>query len=132
MLGSTIIILTPIRRSTRMSSSREKPPSPFPTGNITIVVLAARCAVSPIGNDIVGTMVAGALVDIRLAPGVGRHLFLEIRPVPAVRARGSLRQGGQTFLCRRIAPHIEPESIQRGSEKLDLRFRRLRRRLFFL
>src|SRR5262245_18934735 len=107
MLGSTMDRLTAISSSTRINSISEKPRSLLPTGNITAIILTARDAVGTIGNDVVGTMVTRALVDVGLAPGIERYFFLEIGSIPTLHSARLLVQGLEPFLSSRITPDIE-------------------------
>src|SRR6516162_3542615 len=132
ILGSTIIMLAPMRRRTKISSSREKPPLPFPARNVTISVLATGRAVSAVRNNVVGTMITWTLINIRFAPGIWRYFLFEIGPIPTIDAGGPLVQGREPFLRRGITPHIESESVQRRAKKLDLCFGSFRRRFFLL
>src|SRR5262245_56132918 len=132
MLGNTISMLTPIRSSTKTSSRSEKPRLSFPTRNIMIIAVAARHAVGAVGNDIVGAMVAGTLVDVRLAPGIRWSLFFEVGSVPSIDSAGLLIERGKSFLRRRIAADIETKRVESGTQQLDLRFGGLSRGFFFL
>src|SRR5512135_568407 len=125
-------MLTPMSSKTRTSSKSEKPRLSLPTGDITVNVLAAGYPVGAIRNDIVGTMVAGTLVNIRFAPWVGRHILLQIRTIPAIDAGGFLVERLKTLLRRRIASDVKPEGIERRAETFDLRFGRLGRGLLAL
>ena len=122
MLGSTMSMLTPIKSSTNTSSRSEKAAAYLSQlGNIMIIAVAARHAVGAVRNDIVGAMIAGALVDVGLAPGIGWHFLLEIGSVPSVDCAGLLIERGKSFLRRRIAADIETKRIERRAQQLDLR-----------
>src|SRR5262245_14353803 len=132
ILGTTMAMLILIRNSTTTNSSNEKPWLSFPTRNVTIVFLAAGGTIRAIRNNIVGAMVAGALINVWLAPGIGRNFLLQIGTIPAVESAGFLVQGLKPLLRVRIAPDIEAERIQSHAKALYLSFGGFGRRLLSL
>src|SRR5947208_13422256 len=101
----TMRLQTPRSSRTNTSSRRVKPWLSFPTGDITVIPFASWDAVGSIGNNIIGPMIARALVHVRLTPGILGQLFLYVRPVPAIESGRLLSQRLETFFRRRSEEH---------------------------
>src|SRR6185312_7603165 len=79
-----------------------------PTDDVGINAVSARLAVGAVAGQVgVVSMIAGKLVNVRMAPGVVGDILLEVRTLPVVRAVGFHAQGLQTLLRRRIDTRIE-------------------------
>src|SRR5207247_10947540 len=112
----TMMIQTPRSSRTNTSSRRVKPWLSFPTGDIMVIPFASWDAVGSIGNNIIGPMIARALVHVRLTPGILGQLFLYVGPVPAIERGRLLSQRLETFFRRWIPPNIETRGLQRGTD----------------
>src|SRR5205823_13331928 len=116
----TMRLQTPRSSRTNTSSRRVKPWLSCPTGDIMVIPFASWDVVGSIGNNIIGPMIARALVHVRLTPGILGQLFLYVGPVPAIESGRLLSQRLETFFRRWIPSNIESKGVQRGTEKLDL------------
>src|SRR5262249_43169417 len=88
--------------------------------------IAARQAVAvrTQGKEIViGAVLTGLLVDVRMAPGIDqRGLLRDIRTFPDIEAGRPLYERLQPLLLGRIAANVEKEEVEAGAERLDLDF----------
>src|SRR5437899_692366 len=75
---------------------------------------------------------AGAPVVVGVVPGILREILLQVGPVPAVGAEGTLAERREPLLRARIAAHVEPEGVERRAEELDLGSRGLHLGLLLL
>src|SRR5262249_44919077 len=132
IVGRTIKLLKPRRSKTRSSSKRENPWLPLPVRNITVIPFTAGDTIGTVGNNIKGAMLAWALVSISFAPGIQRHILLEVGTIPSFEAARLGPQSLKTFLGARIASDIEPKRIQSRAQELNLGLGSFDLRLFFL
>src|SRR2546422_9754527 len=73
----------------------------LPAGDVGVLVLAARLSVATEGEEVIagGSVLPGALVEVRPAPRIERNGFLQVRSAPV--ERQGLSHG--LFLQRRQA-----------------------------
>src|SRR5437764_13421683 len=109
-------------REARASVAAHRSPGvALPARDVARVALAARRAVGAERIEVVRpAALARAAVIVGAIPRILRHVLLQVRPVPAVRAERPLPEGRQALLAARIASNVEPEGIERGAEQLDL------------
>ena len=83
--------------------------------------VAARLPVGAIREHVgLIAMIAGELVNVRMAPGIVGEILLQIRPVPLLDAARLHAQRRQTLFGARIAAGIEMILAQRKLEVFDL------------
>src|SRR5439155_27341879 len=105
----------------------------FPARDVAVVAVAPRRPIGAVGVEVVGAAaLAGAAVVVRVLPGILREVLLQVGPVPAVGAEGTLAERGKALLRARIAAHVEPEGVERRPEELDLGSRGPHLRLLLL
>src|SRR6266404_2564736 len=101
--GTTSAEATAINASTTISSKSVKPElcfrfstasSVLPVHDVGVHAIAARLSVGAITHQVIIAVVAGRFVNVGMAPGIHRDLFLQIRAVPLLHAR---RLGLQCF-----------------------------------
>src|SRR6185503_9092155 len=68
---------------------------------------------------------AGRAVNVRPAPGIGRHGLLEVWALPGLGARGLRDQRLEAFLGAGVVPRVEAVLVERFLEGFDLRPRDL-------
>src|ERR1700730_18186431 len=60
-----------------------------PVREVIILAIAARLTVAAVGQEVkVVLMRTGLYVHVGMAPGIGRHGFLQVRPLPVLHAGG--------------------------------------------
>src|SRR5580700_1699175 len=94
----------------------------LPALNVSIYALATLTAVRPVGNDLVVSMLTGAVVDVGMLPGIQRNLLRKIRAVPVFEPRRPGAQRLQTLVGRGISTYVQAVGTQRRFKRSDLRF----------
>ena len=92
----------------------------LPVDDVRVISLAAGLAIATQRDDVEIAMVAGLLVLVGLAPGVGRHRFLEVGAAPFGDARGLRHQGFQALFGGGQAADVEAVGLEGFFECVDL------------
>src|SRR5574340_1736550 len=120
--------ISPTAPASRTPFTRKRMASPV--ADVGGLALAARAAVLAVGEQIeLAALLAGAPVLIGVAPGIGGHRLLEIRPGPARLAGRLGHQRLEPLLGRRIVADVEPVFVEGLFQRIDLRARDLDFRL---
>src|SRR5438034_10323026 len=90
----------------------------LPAGDVGVLVLAARLSVATEGEEVIagGSVLPGALVEVRPAPRIERNGFLQVRSAPVERqglSHGLFLQRRQALFGRGAAALLEPSSDER-------------------
>src|SRR4029077_8551436 len=121
--GTTIAARIDTIAITQTSSSSVKPSIPLtlPAGDVLRSACSTFCSIGSIREDVVGPVLPGRAVDVRVAPRVGRHLAsFQVRAIPGVDGAGTAHQRGEAFGRVRIAPGVEKKQVERARKALDL------------
>src|SRR6185503_510278 len=89
--------------------------------NIGVLAAAAGLAVAAVGKNLELALLAGRAINVRSAPGIGRHGLLEVRALPGLGARRLRHQRLEAFLGAGIAARVEAVLVERFLEGFDLR-----------
>src|ERR1700730_8457641 len=97
------------------------PSSALPARDVLRGACSTFCSIRTVREDVIGSILSGRAVDVRIAPRIGRHdAALEIRPVPGRDVGGLAHQRGKSLRAARIAPGVEIIQIERAGEAFDL------------
>lgn len=83
--------------------------------DVAILAFSARPTVAPQGCQIESRSRTGALIKIRIPPGVGESILApQIRPAPVHNPLRRRQQSRKTLLGRRIVPDIKMIKFERA------------------
>src|SRR5207302_5542172 len=97
-----------------------------PVSNVGILAAAALSAIPAVRDQIEVVLVGSRLhVQVGVAPGIQRHLFLEVRPLPTGDSLRRCVERRQSLLAARQTADVEAKLLDRLVERIDLRAGRL-------
>ena len=90
-----------------------------------LISISAGLAVGAVTDNVgVVTVLSGETIDVGIVPGIGRDLFVGIRPLPVVGVLRFVAQRLQALLGGRIHAGVQLVRSQRRHISIDLRARR--------